>query len=282
MKNVNRREFIKKLGIGAVATGGLLTSGTIIASPSRMELPDPYPELPDGKPAIPPYNEQALFLNEHQYALVATLAAIIVPEDEHPGANEAVIVDDIDRFVADSKEKQEIYTEGLKWMDEISREEYGKDFLALDLKEQIGLLSRIDEAETMRNRPVTGFMERVDRKADEIWDDLFGIGESSNFFRVIHKDVLVAYFSHPISWNVIGYYGPPQPVGYLDFSEPPSPKKYTGAIRKVSNKTCLICHGEGTKNDRGELHEKGKLIDNTCKTCHPPHSPWPRIGGFSK
>ncbi len=281
MKNINRREFIKKVGIGALATGGLITACNIITSPTKMVLPDPYPELPEWKPAIPPYNEQALFLNEHQYALVATLAAIIIPSDEDPGANEAVVVDDLDRLIADSKEKQAIYKKGLKWLDKISREQYGNGFLALELNEQISLLRRIDEAETMRNRSVTGFMDRVDRKADEIWDDFFGIGENSYFFRIIHKDVLVAYFSNPISWNVVGYYGPPQPVGYLDFSEPPSPTKYTGSIRQVSNQSCLICHDDGLKHDRGDLHDRSKLIDNTCNTCHPPHSPWPRIGGFS-
>ena len=229
--------------------------------------------------AISCKNEKALFLNEHQYALVATVAAIIVPADEHPGANEAVIVDDLDRLIADSKEKQAIYKKGLKWLDKISREQYGNGFLKLELDKQISLLRRIDEAATMRNRPVTGFLERVDRKADEIWDDLFGIGANSDFFRIIHKDVLVAYFSHPISWNVVGYYGPPQPVGYPDFSEPPSPKKYTGSIRKVSNQSCLVCHDDGLKHERDDLHDRGHLIDNTCNTCHPPHSPWPRTGG---
>ena len=273
MKKVNRREFIKKLGIGALATGGLLTSGTLIASPTKMELPDPYPELPGRKPAIPPYNDQSLFFNEHQYALVTTLAAIIIPSDEDPGATEAVVVDEIDRLTADSTEKQAIYKKGLKWLDEISRKENGNDFLALELKEQISLLRRIDEAETIRNRPVTGFMERVDRKAHELWDDLFGIGESSNFFRNIRKDVLVSYFSNPISWKVVGYFGPPQPVGYLDFSEPPSPKNYTGFIRQISNQSCLICHDEGLKHSKSEEHVKDELIDRTCTTCHPPHFP---------
>lgn len=269
MKKVNRREFIKKLGIGALATGGLLTAGTIISSPAKMELPDPYPELPGQKPAIPPYNKQALFLNEHQYTLVATLAAIIIPSDENPGATEAFVVDDLDRLVADSKKKQVQYKQGLKWLDEISRENYGNDFLALEIKDQIRLLRQIDEAETMRHRPVSRFMERVDRKADEIWDDLFGFGESSYFFKIIRNDVLVAFFSNPISWKAVGYFGPPQPVGYLDFSEPPSPKNYTGTIRQVRTESCLICHTESKE------HARVKLIDHTCETCHTPHSPWP-------
>ena len=270
LRNVHRREFIKKLGIGALATGGLLTVGGVIVSPPDTKLPDPYPELPDCKPAIPAYNDQALFFDEHQYGLVATLAAIIIPSDDDPGATEANVVDYIDRSVADSEKKQGIYTKGLKWMDDLSQEEYGTDFLTLDLKEQINLLRRLDESATMRRRPVSGFMGRVDRKIDSIWDNLFGIGKNSFFFKIIHKDVLFAFYSSPVSWKAIGYFGPPQPVGYLDFSQPPSSANYTGSVRQVRNESCLICHNEGKK------HPRGKLIDHTCNTCHRPHSPWPR------
>jgi len=142
--------------------------------------------------------------------------------------------------------------------------------LTLDLKEQINLLRRIDESATMRKKPVSSFMERVNRKAGKIWDDQFGIGKHSVFFRTIHRDVIVAFYSSPISWQAIGYFGPPQPVGYLDFSQPPSSANYTGSVRQVRNESCLICHNEGKK------HPRGKLIDHACNTCHRPHSPWPR------
>ena len=114
LRNVNRREFIKKLSIGAIATGGLLTAGPIIASAPDMKLPDPYPELPDWKPSIPSYNKQALFFDENKYKLVATLAAIMIPSDDDPGATEAGIVDYIDRSIADSKKRQAIYAKGLR------------------------------------------------------------------------------------------------------------------------------------------------------------------------
>ena len=270
LRPVDRREFIKKIGIGALATGGLLTVGGVIVSPPDMKLPDPYSEIPDWKPAIPAYNDQALFFSEHQYALVATIAAIIIPSDDDPGATEAGVVDYIDRSVADSEKRQGVYTKGLKWMDDLSQEEYGTDFLTLDLKEQINLLRQIDESATMRTRPVSGLMGRVDRKIDKIWDDQFGIGKKSVFFKTIRRDVIFAFYSSPISWQAIGYFGPPQPVGYLDFSQPPSSANYTGSVRQIRNESCLICHNEGKK------HPRGKLIDYTCSTCHRPHSPWPR------
>lgn len=268
--NINRRRFIKKSAIGILIAGGALTAGKIIVSPPDMGLPDPYPKLPDLKPVIPEYNDKALFFNKRQYALVATLAAIIIPTDDDPGATEAGVVDYIDAVVARSKEKQAFYAKGLKWIDAFSQSRYGasEGFLSLTLKKKIGLLRLMDETHHMRNRPVSGFLQRLNRKIDKLWDDVFGAGENANFFEVIRKDVLNGYFSNPASWTMVGYFGPPQPVGYLTFSDPPSPTDYTGSIRHVDNTTCLICHKEGK-------HPRDGLISHACTSCHRPHSPWP-------
>lgn len=267
---IDRRKFLKKSAIGVLGVGLIVTTGKVIVSPPNMELPNPYPELPDQKLVIPPYNDKALFLDEHQYALVATLAALIIPTDGDPGATEAGVVDYIDALVAGSEARQAFYTKGLKWLDEFSEGKYGsgKDFLNLSLEKQIELLRLIDETHSMRRRRVTGFLQRVDRKIDKTWDDWFGAGEHASFFGIIRKDVLHGYFSNPISWRAIGYFGPPQPVGYLGFSDPPSSAHYTGSTRLVGNSTCLICHKDGR-------HPRGGLIDHTCTTCHRPHSPWP-------
>jgi len=269
-KNFSRRQFIKKSAIGVLGASAMLATAKIITSPPDMALPDPYPELPDQKPTIPQYNNEALFFNEHQYALVATLAALIVPTDDDAGATEAGVVDYIDRFVARSPDRQKGYTRGLTWLDRLSKEKYGKDknFLNLETAEQIELLRRIDETAAMRGRPVSSFIERVDRKIDKIWNNLVGIGENSRFFTLVRHDVIAAYYSSPVSWLSVGYYGPPQPVGYLDFSEPPSSANYRGSVRQVLNESCQICHTE-------VKHPTGGLINHTCKTCHRPHSPWP-------
>jgi gluconate 2-dehydrogenase gamma chain len=270
LNNISRRQFIKKSVIGALVAGGAFATGKIIVSPPDMGLPNPYPELPDRKPDMPPYNNNALFFNEHQYALVATLAALIIPTDDDPGASEAGVVDYIDSVVAGSEKKQAIYVKGLKWIDGFSRKTYGtgKDFLNLSLKRQIDLLRLINETHSMRRRKVSSFLQRLNRKIDTVWDDFFGVGKNANFFNVIRRDVCDGYFSNPVSWKVVGYFGPPQPDGYPNFSDPPSSANYTGSLRSVDNKTCLICHQEGK-------HPRGGLINQTCTTCHRPHSPWP-------
>jgi len=267
--NINRRQFIKKSAIGILGAGAILTTGTIMVSTPDMGLADPYPELPDRKPDIPPYNKKVLFFNEHQYALVATLAALIVPTDDDPGDTETGVADYIDTLIARSEKKQTIYTKGLKWLDEFSLARYGssKDYLNLSLKEQIDLLRLIDETQSMYYRSVSDFWQRVDRKIDQIWSDMFGVGRNSKFFKIIRQDVLNGYYSHPASWKGVGYFGPPQPNGYPDFASPPSPANYTGTIRPIDNISCKICHKDGK-------HPRGGFIDHTCTTCHRPHSPW--------
>lgn len=268
--NIYRRQFIKKSAIGILGAGATVMLGKFVLSPPDMGLPDPYPELPRRKPDIPPYNDKSRFFDEHQYAVVATLAALIVPADDDPGATEAGVVDYIDSLVAESEKKQAVYVKGLKWLDDLSHERYGsgKAFLSLGLKEQIDLLRLIDETHSMRTRQVSSFLQQVDRKINKIWDDLFGVGKNSKFFAVIHVDVIRAYYSSPVSWKAVGYFGPPQPVGYPDFAYPPSPANYTSSIRLIRNTSCKNCHEKGK-------HPRGGVIDHSCKTCHRPHSPWP-------
>lgn len=267
---ITRRQFIKGSTIYIVGGGAILATGKVVAYPPGIELPNPYPELPDQKPEIPPFNKQALFFNERQYALVATLAALIIPTDDDPGATEAGAVDYIDGLVAESNKKQAIYVEGLRWLDKVSQRRFdsGNDFLSLSLKEQIDLLRLIEETRSMRRRPVSSFWQRLDRKIDKIWDDFFGLGKIPRFFEELISDTMSGYYYNPISWRAVGYHGPPQPVGYLDFAEPPSSNDYRGSAKYVNNKSCLNCHGEGK-------HPRGGIIKHTCTACHRPHYPWP-------
>lgn len=263
-KKLTRRDFIKISAVGLAATGTLVAIGRLVAEPPNMKLPDMYPVLPGKKPSLPQYNKNARFFNEHQYASVAALASIIVPTDEEPGATEAGVVDYIDGLVAGSKDMQAVYADGLPTMDGFSQRKHNKKFLDLEIKEQIDLLSSIDSAEAMRRRRVSNFIKRVDRKIDTLWDDFFGVGEDMiRFFRKVREHVFYGYYSNPVSWKVVRYYGPPQPVGYLDFAQPPS-GHYEVAVRPVSDKACQHCHFDQTKKT---THKKS----SECTKCHTSH-----------
>ncbi len=276
-KKFSRRGFVKASTIGLLATGTVLYAGRIITQPPETELPNPYPVLPDKKPVIAPPNNGTHFFNNYQYNMVATLAAIIIPTDEEPGATEAGVVDYIDRLVAQSSKKQTQYVKGLNWTDNLSQKEYGKDFLSLKVKEQVRLLRLIDETESMYHRPVYNLIERIYKKADVIWDGLFGVGNSLGFFDKIRRDVFYGYYSSPISWKVIGYYGPPQPIGYPDHFKPPSATNYIDTVRQIDSNTCQSCHFDELQKDNHKNSDNISFIyllsKFKCMNCHKSHFP---------
>jgi hypothetical protein len=142
---------------------------------------------------------------------------------------------------------------------------YDKGFLMLKEEDQIALLHTIEENEPRPRLSLSGFTGRVLRKISRIWTEKYGIGNLNNFFRTTRKHVFYGYFSSPIIWKEIGYFGPPQPDGYSDYSRPPSKVNYSGGIRKIDDRACQNCHFD-------YLHEKVTKSHNTCQDCHEPHS----------
>ena len=45
--------------------------------------------------------------------------------------------------------------------------------------------------------------------------------ESPKFFSSFRIKVIKFYYSHPYSWKKLGYNGPPQPAGFMDYYLPP-------------------------------------------------------------
>jgi hypothetical protein len=268
---LNRRQFLKKSAVGVVGATAALATGKVIVSPPDAMSPDPYPQRPSTKPEIPTFNENAQFFNEHQFTLVATIAALIVPTDDSPGATEAGVVNKLDKQAAGSEKMGRQYTDGLKWIDDFSRQRYGseKAFLTLNVGEQIAFLRFIENTWAMRKKEAKTLVQRLDKKIDIFWDTHFGAGMQARFFSVIRRDVLRTFYATPIAWLDVGYFGPPQPVGYLDFFDPPSTGNYIDVVRPVVNTSCVVCHTETM------THPNGALIDHSCTTCHHPHEPWP-------
>ena len=44
------------------------------------------------------------------------------------------------------------------------------------------------------------------------------------FFDRVKSDLFSFYYSHPESWTTLGFYSPPQPLGYPNFTLPPEVK----------------------------------------------------------
>jgi hypothetical protein len=271
-KDINRREFVIQSAKGVLAISATLSIGAskgkaFGGDPPRLNTPAKGPILN----ALAEKGEaKATFLNPHQYDMVAVLADMIVPPDELSGAAQTGIVDQIDAYLAQTDDNHRaIYHKGLKWLDEISRSSYGNGFLDIESTDQMDLLHRLDKMASIASMRPRRLGPRLKRKIIRTWYQVFDIMDKNiGFFITLRKDVIFAFYANPLNWNEIGYFGPPQPVGYLDYSEPPNSDRYTGKIRPVENRSCLVCHPKGT-------HPRGGLINHTCQTCHHPHSPWP-------
>ncbi len=259
---INRRQFIVKSVVGVCGLGALY--GTFKFGLSSQEgYPESLQSINYGKIEISPYSQDVLFFDQHQYAVVATIAGLIIPSDDEPGAKEAYVANYIDRITYGHQKKEQIYAKGIDWLDKYCEAKYGQKFLDLNQLEQVEIVN-----DALGDRPSNSFLPRVERKIRKIYDGVNSIGFNRSFFHEIYEDVIDGFYSNPISWQAIGYFGPPNPVGYPDFSEKPSAAQYLGSTRLVDDASCITCHEIGE-------HPRGGLIDHSCTVCHRPHQPWP-------
>src|SRR5881396_4401437 len=77
-------------------------------------------------------------LNPHQNETVATIAELIIPKTDTPGAREAGVPAFIDVMFADwaDDEQRQMFTAGLANVDERSRTAFGKNFVGCTPEQQ--------------------------------------------------------------------------------------------------------------------------------------------------
>jgi gluconate 2-dehydrogenase gamma chain len=85
-------------------------------------------------------------LNAHQNATVATIAELILPKTDTPGARDAGVPAFIDVMLADwaDDEQRQMFTGGLGNVDERSRATFGKDFIGCTAAQQGEILQDLD------------------------------------------------------------------------------------------------------------------------------------------
>ena len=95
--------------------------------------------------------------NAHQNETIATIAELIIPKTDTPGAREAGVPAFIDVFIADwadDEDRQRVLT-GLGTLDERTRSLFGKDFIGATPVQQAQILTQL-EAEVARLRDTQG------------------------------------------------------------------------------------------------------------------------------
>ncbi len=163
-------------------------------------------------------NTEPHWLTEDERALLAALSTLIVPSDEMgPGASEAKVVETLDRRIASSPSRQGLYARGLAGFDRLSRKRHGLRFAELTAPQQTDLLREIDRLSDAK----TDSISVVERRAGRLLR-LYRIVRhpAVQLFPVLVKDVVQAFYTSPVSWEWLGYDGPPMPLGYLDVVQP--------------------------------------------------------------
>lgn len=145
------------------------------------------------------------FLTKLQFATLEALADIIVPQDaaERAPIPVASLVDA--RLLSNAADGfrpaglpplREAWTRGLDALEAEAQARHGTGFASLDAERRTILVHEMSD----------GVL-----RAPE-WGDMTASGFFSN--RAL-SDIVSAYYSHPASWNEIGFGGPASPRGYV-------------------------------------------------------------------
>lgn len=185
-----------------------------------------------------------LFFDEHQWLTIEAATARIIPADQDPGAREANVVRYIDRYISgidyiyasadgsgflrlEGKDAvawsermqamQRKYTEGIRELDAVSRDKFGKAFIALTDEQQDEVLLTLSG-----EPPVQPFVIRTEEQED---GPAAGGAPPSNqpvsdegldFFHTLVFHTRQGFYADPvyggnhdhIGWKVLGFDGP--------------------------------------------------------------------------
>jgi hypothetical protein len=142
MEDLSRRDVLK---LGAAATvAATLTVGEQLAAQTA----------PAAK----------TFFTPDELALVDELSETIIPTDEHsPGAKAAKVAAYIDGWLAEAFDEKErtMWRDGLKLVDQLSREAAGKPFLQASPDERVAVLTRMAQNEQSPSKPEEVFFAEL-------------------------------------------------------------------------------------------------------------------------
>jgi hypothetical protein len=212
---MNRRESLKTLGIGAVATGLLVEVGCKpgtqklaedSSTPTAKEAPADPSRLPN-EIARDKKFATTKFFNDHEMATITVLVDIIIPKDEKSGsASYAKVPEFIEFIVNDMPDNQTPLRGGLRWLDLQCLNRYNATFREATSAQQIEMVTLI--AYPKKAKPE--------------------MAQGVNFFTRLRDLTATGFFTSEIGVKDIGFVGN-------------SPTKWTGVPADV-----LKAHGFAT------------------------------------
>ena len=169
--------------------------------------------------------EALRWFTPEEAAVAEALARIIVPADEEtPGIDEVCVLDPpaivaLDRLVAASSDRQQVYSRGLLSFDRWALKERWCKFAAMAKDDQIALLRTAQQL----HEGWTGGIPAI-RKT---WHRLRAIMQArkgsflaAQLYPQIRSDCLQVFYTSRVSWVWLGYDGPPMEKGYPSVTTP--------------------------------------------------------------
>ncbi len=120
----------------------------------------------------------------------------LLPEDGTPSATQLGVDKEIVKRMRNNKRFVKILILGCAWLDQQARKLGAEEFALLEAPQQESIVTTAENSAS-RSLPLV-------------------------FFSTTQQLAFQHYYAHPESWRDLGYAGPPQPKGFLDFAGPPT------------------------------------------------------------
>ena len=129
--------------------------------------------------------QSARFFTVEEFALVDELSEIMIPSDSHsPGARAARVASYIDARLAEAWDDAEksAWRQGLKVVDQVSREMSGKGFSQSSADERVGVVTRMARNEAKPEKPEEVFFVQLKaRVVDAYYTSEIGIKQEMEY-----------------------------------------------------------------------------------------------------
>ena len=119
----------------------------------------------------------------------------LIPEDQSPSATQLGVERSLIAAARANPRFARLIALGCEWLDKQGHELGFEDFASLATEQREAVVAAAEQSPA-------GSLPRT-------------------FFSSTHKMVFRHYYAHPKSWRSLGYAGPPQPFGFLDYAQPP-------------------------------------------------------------
>ena len=141
-KSISRRTALRGLAAGAGATATALWLDRLTLLAQDPALHTHVAAAASAQAAAAPFTPKAL--SKAQLETVATLAELIIPTTDTPGARAALVDRFVDNVMANARpDDKERFLTGLAWMDTRSTALYGKPFAGATPEQQTELLTKL-------------------------------------------------------------------------------------------------------------------------------------------